>query len=251
MGTTCVPPARISEQACGTGGEPCSVCAPGDYCKGGCIHKQSSCDASNCAGCCEAIYCALGVNRVLCGTKGQLCQQCGDNEQCIPTGVGGGLCGGAQRCQPGDCLGCCDGDVCRPGMSNEQCGSNGDPCGACKAGEECSVVYPQGGTCEAPPFCNQCFGCCRGNQCLPGDSDRACGGDGSACQDCTAFGALCDRPSPSGTGKHCGPPQSCSPASCAGCCFGAVCAIGTQPIACGTGGAPCATCARCDSGVCH
>jgi hypothetical protein len=51
-----------------------------------------------------------------------------------------------------------------------------------------------------------------------------------------------------------GPPVLCDPGSCStGCCYGNICALGTQEIACGHGGAACKVCAAgdvCASGNC-
>ncbi len=190
-GPTCVARAAVTDARCGSGGEACEACPPGAFCKGGCFQRMDACGPANCAGCCEGDFCATGVHNGACGHGGQLCQLCGDGAQCEPWRGGGGACGGVQMCTPYNCGGCCDGPVCRPGATASQCGSNGDPCHACAADEACVAVFPRGGECEAPPFCTGCRGCCRGNTCMPGTADGACGGDGSACQDCTAFGASC------------------------------------------------------------
>jgi hypothetical protein len=51
-----------------------------------------------------------------------------------------------------------------------------------------------------------------------------------------------------------GPPVLCDPESCStGCCYGNICALGTQTIACGHGGAACRVCPAgdiCASGNC-
>jgi hypothetical protein len=51
-----------------------------------------------------------------------------------------------------------------------------------------------------------------------------------------------------------GPPVLCDPGSCStGCCYGNICALGTQEIACGRGGSACKVCPAgdvCASGLC-
>jgi hypothetical protein len=60
-----------------------------------------------------------------------------------------------------------------------------------------------------------------------------------------------DAPSEPDTGE---PPVLCDPESCStGCCYGNICALGTQDIACGHGGAVCNVCTanqECVSGFC-
>jgi hypothetical protein len=51
------------------------------------------------------------------------------------------------------------------------------------------------------------------------------------------------------------PPRECSPDTCpTGCCYGKICALGKQNIACGTNGFACTDCTafgeQCFSGVC-
>src|SRR5581483_6086613 len=121
---TCIDLANISAQACGTGGETCSVCAPGDVCKGECAHPQPSCGPSNCAGCCiDGAYCAVGTNNNACGQAGQACQQCSDTARCQSRPSGGGHCGDGQSCGPLNCGGCCTDGECVPGYSTSLCGT--------------------------------------------------------------------------------------------------------------------------------
>jgi hypothetical protein len=250
QGASCI--TAISDSACGTGGEACSVCQPGDFCKGGCFHSQPNCGPSNCNGCCEGPYCATGLNNNSCGVGGESCQNCVVGPPCQASGLGG-ACGGKQTCNQLNCRGCCMGIVCVDGMTDSACGSNGDDCKACASGESCQIVYPWGGACEAPPFCSaNCFGCCQDSQCMTGDSDTVCGGNTSACQDCTRFGAHCGMGL---NGHKCVINSGCTAQSCAGCCYGDVCAVGTQAVACGVMGAACVDCSHtgqvCVAGSCH
>lgn len=255
-GTTCVKLAVTDEKNCGTGGESCALCPVGDLCIGGCVEKLATCSAANCPGCCLGSYCAV-PSRQLCGRAGEACKECGPGLECAVVG-GGGECAGSMTCSPLNCPGCCLGNVCRRGdQSVDECGSNGDACRACANGDACVGVYPLGGTCEPPGSCvskmprEDCFGCCGHGECRAGHDDTACGGDGSACQDCTSFGATCTRQRGNGLGWMCeGGQAPCSPANCTGCCYGDVCAVGTQAVACGQGGNACVTCRACVNGKC-
>jgi hypothetical protein len=194
QGRQCI--TNISEAACGVGGEVCRTCPEGDFCKGGCSHKQATCDASNCAGCCGGPYCSTGLNNNLCGQGGAACIDCRPGPDCQPAGTGG-TCGGF-----------------------------------------------------AP--CLNCTGCCLNGQCVPGDADDQCGGLGHICDNCAVQSAQCLQLG--GGDRGCGTPLYCTNQSCAGCCLGAVCAVGTQDIACGAMGATCISCSarmqKCLNGTC-
>ena len=244
QGSTCVPQLNQPASACGWGGVACRGCPAGlDCVKGGaCVESQPNCSPSNCKGCCEdAMFCTDGLTAAGgCGLGGQLCHQCqGATPECVAQPGGGGACGGVQTCNAENCpYGCCQGDVCSLGYSNDACGIQGNACVACPAGQSCVASSPGGGICQLPPFCTpeNCSpgGCCQGNQCMPGTEDQACGEGGSFCTDCSATGGVCDH-------QHC--VTGCSSSSCNGCCSGSVCAVGTQSAACGAGGVPCQNCA--------
>jgi len=53
-----------------------------------------------------------------------------------PDASGGG--GGSDSCGPWNCDGCCDGDGCRPGNDDDECGAGGAACQACGQWGECS-----------------------------------------------------------------------------------------------------------------
>jgi hypothetical protein len=258
QGDTCI--ATWTSNACGTNGEACVTCAAGDLCKGSCIHQQPTCDSTDCVGCCAGAgsFCTPGTADNACGIGGQLCQSCQPSQgqgQCAPQLDGGGICNSVQSCSPLNCSGCCDGKVCRPGNTLAQCGANGAVCVVCSAGQQCVAAAPQGGSCQSSPACTAgaCVGCCQGNSCVNGGDDTICGNDGHVCQDCTAFGQICFQ-------GACVDPYGCSPATCPGCCIGALCAVGNQDIACavgppGTVGLKCNNCAahglRCVSKACR
>jgi hypothetical protein len=184
--------------ACGFGGEPCSTCAASEFCRGTCLRYQSNCGLSNCPGCCEGFdICATGLNDVECGQNGQQCQRCVPSEgtgRCVPQARGGGLCNAIVSCNPANCGGCCEGNVCVIGVNQDHCGNNGAPCGTCPAGTECvSAARGTGGGCANVGSCDpsNCVGCCSGNVCAYGNQDVACGAGGAVCSDCTSRGAKC------------------------------------------------------------
>lgn len=193
---TCVESDALN--ACGSGGEACEVCPPGDFCKGGCFHWQTDCSAANCAGCCSLGLCSMGSSNYACGRGGGGCQRCVPSEgtgQCEPQTGGGGLCNGVVSCDPTNCPGCCVGNVCMDGVTNSQCGHGGMACQACGS-LECrpgtsSVSY--GGDCVDAGACGpgSCPGCCAGVGCAYGDQDTACGTGGASCDDCTIVGQTC------------------------------------------------------------
>jgi hypothetical protein len=189
----------ISEKACGTSGEACTTCMPGEFCKGACFRPQADCDPSNCSGCCEngGAYCTDGTHNVACGVGGELCQDCPQQgTTCVPHSGGGGMCGGVDSCNPQNCLGCCDGknnSVCSLGLDFGQCGTHGAPCQVCAMDETCVPAAPGGGTCQQNGDCSpqNCSGCCYGKVCAIGNQDVACGMGGSPCADCAALGTRC------------------------------------------------------------
>ncbi|MCY1017283.1 hypothetical protein [Pyxidicoccus sp. MSG2] len=99
--TTCVQPGgacvpTTSARACGGSGLECVDCVADG--------RANQCTAS---GACS------------CGTRGT---PCGEGERCE-----GDTC----VCDPDTCAGCCQGNVCRNGTTNDACGRNGATCAAC------------------------------------------------------------------------------------------------------------------------
>jgi hypothetical protein len=187
--------------ACGSAGEPCETCPPGDFCKGSCVHFQANCGPSNCAGCCIGDGdCSTGVSDYACGQGGQQCQSCipkSGTGQCVPQDAGGGgLCNGVISCNAMNCSGCCAGDTCMTGTSNDQCGTGGTPCQSCGT-LQCGLVnlggMAGGWHCVDAGACGpeSCPGCCYEEGCAYGDQDTACGAGGATCQDCSLDGQTC------------------------------------------------------------
>ncbi len=161
-----------SPDGCGAGGIACAVCPTGDSCDDGAC---SSCNETTCPdGCCTGATCqprAFGT----CGVGGDTCEAC--NPLTADACSEGGACGcgmgpacgdglqcveGECRCTPESCGGCCDGNTCRPGTTDAQCGAAGAACGLCGGGNTC-----QGGECRCgsnPP----CLLLCVMGNCLLG-----------------------------------------------------------------------------------
>jgi hypothetical protein len=134
--------------------------------------------------------------------------------------------------------GCCDTTGhCQAGGTITQCGTLGETCQNCAAEgfQECDPTAHACGnpvaTCD-PATCN---GCCEANVCFAGTDPNECGLNGEACQHCESSNLTC---SPQQT---CVQP-ACGPQTCSGCCFGDECLGGTDPAACGIGGAVCGNC---------
>jgi hypothetical protein len=153
-------------------------------------------------------------------------------------------------------LGCCESDGGCLAISQDTCGSNGDACEKCASDAFCRGP----GSCfRQQPNCNasNCNGCCtdptRG-YCATGVHNTLCGHDGEICARCVPSEGTGQCVSqPDGGGSCTVPP--CSSVNCAGCCYGDVCSVGTQDIACGQGGVACVDCVflstpRCVGGVC-
>jgi len=231
-GTACQP--GTSSLACGTGGNKCANCASiGDNCQNQQCTGTVTCNAANCGfGCCEGNTCVPGTSSAACGFGGQPCESC----QSFGETCQGQTCQAQTQCNAQNCgFGCCEGNTCVPGDSSNACGFGGQPCQNCQAfGEAC-----QGQTCQGQTQCNaqNCgFGCCEGNLCTSGTSSGACGFGGSPCQNCQAFGEMCQ-------GQVCSVVGTCNAQTCpGGCCLGNACIPGTVDNACGFGGQACQNC---------
>jgi hypothetical protein len=236
QGTQCIPLGAQGAGACGTNDAVCRACGPLQAClKGACGNLQPGCDPSSCAGCCIGGFCFDGLGDDRCGFGGGECENCaGASTTCAPRAAGGGVCVGSPGCDERTCFnGCCLGNVCLSGDVPQACGTRGKACVTCAPGQAC-VDNGQLG-CQYPPLCTvqNCRTCCAGNQCMPGDTDKACGEGSEMCSDCTVSGEVC-------SSHQC--VSGCSATTCAGCCTGKLCAVGDQDFACGSGGEPCTDC---------
>ena len=159
----------------------------------------------------------------------------------------------------GNCGGCCDGEVCRPGWDDAVCGSGGKTCVACVSPLSCVE-----GHCGCPPGSTACGGaCCAAgeicgtNGCGPATcpAPQTCGlsPTGTYCGECGedqyCNGLVCV---PVGEGE-----ATCTDGGCPGCCDenGAGCYAGNTATHCGTGGSGCVECSaeteQCLNNVCE
>lgn len=155
-------------------------------------------------------------------------------------------------CGPVTCPGCCDatGACVLPGPKESLCGSNGEACEFCP--EDAGFLGCKSAAClKVQPNCgpNNCNGCCftfggsSYGYCATGNHDTACGNAGAPCARCVPSEGTgqCVSRGDAGPGGTC-TKAACSPSTCVGCCIGDVCAVGTQDLACGKGGAGCSNC---------
>ncbi len=163
---------------------------------------------------------------------------------CVPDSL---ECSNQQcKCTVTSCVaGCCQGNQCKPGTANNECGINGKICQDCTVQDLLCKVH----ICM-PEQCgpDSCAGCCSGlGACLPGDSHDACGIGGDWCLGCDE-----DEECVLGQCK-------CTSASCpGGCCAGDECKTpGDLNIFCGDNGEACDDCLEnydppreCVDGVC-
>ena len=83
----------------------------------------SSC--GSCTGCCLAGACQAGTAQTACGTGGNSCQACSDDEQCTSGGC-------TLTCDATTCpTGCCSQGVCQSGGETTACGTQGGVCQQC------------------------------------------------------------------------------------------------------------------------
>ncbi len=231
------------QTACGAAGNVCQICRSGEVCQNGaCVDGEAAFDR------CLGISCAAPL---ACDRFDGICKcggvKCLSTESCDPSTK---KCV-ANACGQASCAGCCENDVCQPGVFSTRCGLNGSACKACGAGQSC-----QAGACGLAVtdagFCNRfnCSGCCLGINCFPGFESFACGSNGSQCNQCQGASQC--------IGNQCqfvafDSSFACNPGNCSGCCVGNVCVSGTSATACGQFGQTCSQCmfgAQCQAGQC-
>ena len=252
FGDQCVP--GLDNTACGSVGQQCSNCAAQmstclpDGTGGGVCKPSTGCNSQSCAGgCCDqGGQCNRGITDTQCGANGIACQNCARfGETCRFQS-----CEPQMGCTPQNCPGgCCQGNVCVGGGSNNACGTGGNQCKDCMGG---GLVCNGMGICiPPPPLCNpqNCAGgCCIGNVCAVGNQDTTCGKGGAQCQNCQSLNEVC-------TAQACVPVvSSCTPQNCVGCCDAAgTCQAGFLNNQCGQNGVSCINCqsqgSTCDTAV--
>lgn len=186
-----------------------------------CGSSSATCNADNCAGCCNVNTCIAKTDENACGSGGDACSPCGANEVCTH-----GSCVAAGM----DCDGCFDPNTknCKPGNTDFDCGVGGILCAQCTGGNTC-----QQGKCVM----STCTGCMSGGSCVAGTSTTACGLGGAACMGCTGSQICNDH--------KCVAPATCNSTNCAGGCCDKndMCQMpGDTAAACGMGGASCEVC---------
>lgn len=228
--------------ACGNFGQQCARCgSSGLACDASTrtCTTSTGCGPENCSGCCLGDTCLTGSDPTACGLKGEQCQNCaGLGLTCSPTFPGGQCV--ASACNPSNCAGCCEGDVCLSGTDINECGAGGAQCQSCSSfGVQCTSFGPgRGGFCGGA-LCGpqNCKGCCNGDICMDGTSNGACGVAGKVCATC-ATNATCSNGACTTT-----PPPVCTPQTCPGCCDAqGKCEGGFLDTACGSSGASCFDC---------
>jgi hypothetical protein len=152
-------PAAAGEMPCGSNGEACTICGPGESCIGGGCQRSlgTTCTPATCAGCCpsdalnSSSQCFDGSQDAFCGSRGDQCQVCSPSTNgghCVANSSGGGgHCEGAGQCDETNCAGCCSGAVCAEGSQDIACGSNGAPCQNCTTGTPPGLAGVDGGVC--------------------------------------------------------------------------------------------------------
>lgn len=240
--------------ACGQAGASCADCrTEGRACEASTRSCGTSrCTPDNCNGCCVNDRCLTGTVGAACGSRGAACTSCASGQACAAQPGGGGVCTGDNTCGPTTCSGCCTATgTCVTGRDTTSCGRGGQLCAPCDAGESCAASGANGGSCQAQTACSPatCKGCCVGNQCVTAPTAAACGTGGVTCQACPD-GQVCDP-----FGRCIPTTNTCGLASCAGCCVGDICAVGTQSTACGVAGDACVNCTLsdrvCEAGICE
>lgn len=90
-----------------------------------------ACSPTSCAqGCCQGSQCTPGTSVAACGYGGNPCKTCGSGELCKD-----GTCQTLACDQTACPKGCCDtSGTCKPGTTDDACGSGGAACKACDSG---------------------------------------------------------------------------------------------------------------------
>jgi hypothetical protein len=134
--------------------------------------STSSCNSSNCIGCCQDGACQAGTEPGACGRGGAACAVCSAGTTCS-----GGICS-SSACSAANPSGTCpSGQTCVSGTctSSNPCSAS-NPSGTCPSGQTCV----SGTCCASAQACGQY--CCR--------SAEVCAG-GSCCSAAQACGSEC------------------------------------------------------------
>lgn len=209
-----------------------------------CLVGQRRCRDRRCHGCCSDAdcggnECALGVCRD-CPRNERLCDgacipgdACCTSDDCdgAPCERGRCLCADGQR----DCHGrCIPEDAC---CSSSDCG----PCETCQ-NDRCLSVCPEDLECvdgQCRCTASSCDGCCAGDTCRDGDTNKFCGSNGEICAACTVRqtcqGGVCTCPAgEQDCAGECIPEDDCCPGTIS--CGEACCDVGDDEVCASVGG---------------
>ena len=148
----CVDHRFQSAFACGDNGASCNTCPRGETCTNGVCGAPQQCNPMTCPnGCCLNGICVPGSaqNRFACGAGGNTCMQCGMGGTCS-----NGACSMQPSCNSNNCAGCCDGNNCRMGTTNNRCGIKGLACVQCSRSESCEMGSCQPQRAEVGAVCS-------------------------------------------------------------------------------------------------
>lgn len=161
-----------------------------------CSPGGGDCNATNCAGCCDADKKCQAQSAATCGASGNACVACAAGQTCTGGVCGGGAGGGGgttQTCQQqGLCpktSGGCGVDVCTNG-----CCVPNSPTGACSTTPAASLCGANGNTCTA---------CAAGVQCVATTGGSMCGSGGGTGSTDAGIGTPCADSSECGPGFFC------------------------------------------------
>ncbi|HET9955679.1 MAG TPA: hypothetical protein VFQ61_14290, partial [Polyangiaceae bacterium] len=221
---------------CTTDGMACSVTTRET---GVCVN------GSCCTGCVNRVLigtkgaCAVGDSLTMCGSGGDACRNCDDNNPCTADActakgcthtIVEGSCSGGVCVQGQCCTGCIDGDGnCQKGLSPDGCGRGGGKCTTCFDRQPCTFDLCLEGSCQYPQkddntSCESdkdvCNGesICRGGKCVAGtplncDDNNPCTDDkcdpAAGCQKSPIEGSCND-------GDPCTISDTCVEGSCKG-----------------------------------
>lgn len=160
---------------CGNTGGPCGA---GLNCENGqCVCKIGG----RCTGCCAGNSCVSGTSVSQCGTGGNACKSCVDNNECTSDACNAGQCNNTAlsttttcnnnmgKCFQGSCcLGCIGGNACQPGTNNSYCGTGGNNCSTCETANSCKEPSCATGSCVINNKTDNDY-CTDGNPCTDGD----------------------------------------------------------------------------------
>ena len=162
------------------------------------------CGPETCSGCCDGESCLSWADQhqFLCGTEGEECASCPENNECVK-----GNCGCTSECPvlgEKECLGN-NVYVCTKVLDDP-------PCTKLLFSEPCiNGAVCIDGICATPCTPGNCDGCCLPDStCMPGNNVAYCGLLGAACQECgddpmiCAEGSCLCMPICAGLGLECG-----------------------------------------------